>query len=66
MRFRYSLCLLPALFAGACSTTQNKASLEPPAPPQTFAMLPDSVAAVPYGADQPLPTAPALAAVATV
>lgn len=51
MRIRFGLCLLPVAALAACTTNGNQTkmtSAEPPGPPETFAMLPDNVAAVPY------------------
>jgi hypothetical protein len=55
MRIRFGFCLLPALFLGACSTNGQLATIEPPAPPETFAMLPEAVGSVPFGRDEAPP-----------
>lgn len=57
MRIRFGLCLLPVVLVGACSTSGQLATIEPPAPPETFAMLPDTVPSVPYGREDAAPKA---------
>lgn len=57
MQIRFGLCLLPVLFTGACSTSGQLATAEPPTPPETFAMLPESVISVPYARDTRAPRA---------
>lgn len=45
------------MLASACSTNGQLATVEPPAPPETFAMLPDTVPSVPYGREDAAPKA---------
>lgn len=55
MRIRFGLCLLPVVALGACTTNGSQTRMttaEPPSPPETFAMLPQTVPSVPYGRAQ--------------